>query len=144
MMNKRFLSVALLFFTFSFVAAQNDPILGKWYTENNSSIVLLKENNGVISGTIVWLKKTTDEDGQPKKDKKNPKKELRDRDILGLTILTGLEKDGNKWSGGEIYDPNSGNTYRCEAHLDGDALKVRGYMGISLIGRTTAWRKAEK
>lgn len=90
----------------------------------------------------MWLKNKTDENGQPKKDRRNPKKELRARELLGLIILTGLKKDGDKWSGGEIYDPNSGNTYRCEARLEGDILKIRGYIGVSLIGRTTSWRRA--
>lgn len=142
MIQKIVFIASFIFLNSLWAQAQSNSIHGRWYTENDASIILLEEINGAIAGTIVWLKRTHDETGNPKTDKQNPKKELKDRPILGLTILKGLKKDGKKWAGGEIYDPNSGNTYKCEAHLDGDVLKVRGYIGVSLIGRTTLWRRA--
>jgi uncharacterized protein (DUF2147 family) len=66
--------------------------------------------------------------------------------MLGLVILTGMKqspKDPLFWSGGQIVDPESGKTYKCNITLspDGKSLKIRGYIGISLIGRTQTWNK---
>ena len=63
--------------------------------------------------------------------------------ILGLNILTGLEKDYEEWSGGTILDPRNGKVYKCYIELINlNKLKVRGYIGISLFGVTTYWQKA--
>ncbi len=62
--------------------------------------------------------------------------------ILGMNILTGLKKDGNEWSGGQILDPKNGKTYKCYIKLTGNnTLKIRGYIGISLFGRTEFWQR---
>jgi uncharacterized protein (DUF2147 family) len=76
----------------------------------------------------------------------NPEPSRRGRNILGLVILRDLrsDQDGN-WSGGRIYDPESGKTYRCEASLDGpDRVRIRGFVGIALLGRTEIWQRAPK
>jgi len=64
-----------------------------------------------------------------------------DKPIIGMTILWGLKKDGDSWAGGEILDPHNGKTYRCKMTLsdDGKSLNVRGFIGISLIGRSQIW-----
>jgi uncharacterized protein (DUF2147 family) len=60
--------------------------------------------------------------------------------VLGLEVLRGLRPAEGGWSGGTIYDPSSGRTYRCEARLDGaDRLRLRGYVGVTWLGRTTRW-----
>jgi uncharacterized protein (DUF2147 family) len=62
---------------------------------------------------------------------------LRDRSILGLEILSGFgSSDGKTWTGGEIYDPDSGKTYHCKLTLSGEVLEIRGFVGIPLFGRT--------
>jgi len=63
------------------------------------------------------------------------------RRMIGLTIITGLHRHDGEWSGGEILDPDSGRIYRCRMNaIDGGRkLKVRGYFGISLLGRTQTW-----
>ncbi len=68
---------------------------------------------------------------------------MRDRLLVGLEIFNGFSYDGDgEWSGGSIYDPNSGKTYSCKLKLvDHDTLKVRGFIGISLIGRTETWKR---
>jgi uncharacterized protein (DUF2147 family) len=69
---------------------------------------------------------------------------LKDKPILGMIILWGLEKDGDSWDGGTILDPQSGSTYRCHVKLASrDALEVRGYVGIPLLGRTQTWKRAQ-
>ena len=133
-----------LSFTFLNALQSNSGITGKWNSENNESVILLEEKNGKINGKIVELKDPNDPDGTPKKDKHNPKPELRDKPIVGLTILTDLKTDGNNtWTGGRIYDPRTGHSYKCEMKLDGDVLKIRGYMGIKMLGKTTTWTRAK-
>lgn len=65
--------------------------------------------------------------------------------ILGMNILTGLTKDGNEWSRGKILDPKNGKEYKCYLQLlDNNTLKLRGYIGISMFGRTAIWKRAKK
>lgn len=63
--------------------------------------------------------------------------------VVGLTIMRNLRQDGDEWKGGSILDPNNGKTYKCKikAENGGTILKVRGYIGFSLIGRTQIWKK---
>ena len=79
------------------------------------------------------------------KDELNPDPELRDRLLLGLTIMDGFTFAGDgKWKSGRIYDPNSGKTYKCKLTLvDANTLELRGYIGISLLGRTETWSRRE-
>ena len=65
--------------------------------------------------------------------------------MIGLTILTGMKKVGDHWGGGQIVDPKSGSTYRCKMTLveGGTRLDVRGFIGVSLFGRTQTWQRVE-
>jgi uncharacterized protein (DUF2147 family) len=65
--------------------------------------------------------------------------------VVGMTILKGFKHDGDAWDGGTILDPKSGNVYSSELRLDdgGQKLLVRGYLGISLLGRTQTWLRAD-
>jgi uncharacterized protein (DUF2147 family) len=66
--------------------------------------------------------------------------ELKNQPILGMKILTGLEKDGNEWSGGKILDPKNGKEYKCYIELkNNNKLKIRGYIGFAAFGRTAYW-----
>jgi len=70
---------------------------------------------------------------------------LKDKPIEGLTIIEGLEWDGSAWTSGKILDPANGKQYSCTLTLENDqTLKVRGYLGISLLGRTQTWYKSSK
>ena len=77
------------------------------------------------------------------RDRYNPDPLLRARPIVGLQVVTGFTREPSAdgvWSGGSIYDPGSGKTYRCQAWLDGpDRLELRGYVGLPIFGRTTHW-----
>lgn len=140
--------LALMVSGFTSLKAQNpaDRIIGKWYTEENKSLIEIYKQGDKYFGKMVWLKTPNREDGSPKLDDKNPEPKLQKRPLLGLVILSDLEFDeDNEWEDGEIYDPESGNTYSCYIELiDNNTIHMRGYIGFSLFGRTTTWiRKTE-
>ena len=99
-----------------------------------------------LCGRIAWLGRPLDENGQERRDGLNPDPALRDRPVLGLQILRDVGAVPDRkgaYRGGRIYDPESGKTYRCTLRLDDDGrLRFRGYVGISLFGRTTIWTRA--
>lgn len=128
--------------------APGDPLspVGTWKTiddKTNEPKSLLKiwEKDGVLYGQIVKLFDPSEEN--PKCDKCDGA--LRDQPVIGMTIMRGLRRDGDEWNGGTIIDPESGNTYRCLVQvLDGGGrLKVRGYVGFSLLGRTQYWYRVK-
>jgi glucans biosynthesis protein C len=123
-------------------AAAASPI-GRWYAEGGAAQVDVAPCGEAICARIVWLRSPFDENGCGLTDRSNPDATLQGRPIIGLQILDGLKpaagEDGT-WAGGSIYDPTSGRTYRCTMRLDGsDRLRVRGWFGIELLGRTTTW-----
>jgi len=95
--------------------------------------------SGVIEGS------PNADDDRPDTDEKNPDTALRDRPLTGLELFEGFEYEGKgRWGGGTIYDPNSGKTYRCiVTYVDESTLKVRGYIGVSLLGRTETWTRKQ-
>lgn len=126
--------------------SQADAIVGQWYTDGKESVIEVYKKNNKYYGKIVWMEEPKNEDGTIKRDIENPDEDLRNRPLKGLEIMKGLEYDADdkEWKDGEIYDPENGKTYSCQAELDGrDVLALRGYLGISLIGRTTEWIRKE-
>jgi uncharacterized protein (DUF2147 family) len=127
-------------------AQQNqDDIIGVWLTSGKepAKIEIFKLADKFY-GNIIWLKSPTDKGGQ-RVDAKNPNKAKRATPIIGLQILKGFKFDGDdEWKGGDIYDPESGKTYSSYITLkDKNTLKVRGYVGISLFGRTEIWARVK-
>jgi len=140
--------IAILFafiFTSTIVLAQKpDEIIGKWLNKDKEAHLQIYKKGNKYYGKLAWLKNPNDESGQPKKDSKNPSGELRSRPLLGLEILKGFEYKNGTWEEGTIYDPKSGKTYSCKMTLDGkNKLNVRGYVGISLIGRTEVFTRVD-
>lgn len=126
------------------LAAKTYNIEGYWYNaEKTSKIKIFKTTAGSYAGKIVWLKEPNDAKGNPKVDLENPDPELRSRPLLDMVIIRGLvDKGKNKYANGTIYDPKSGNTYSSKAELTSpNVLKLRGYIGISLMGRTETWTR---
>ena len=120
-----------------------DEILGKWLTEKKDAVVqIFKTSDNKYAGKVIWLEKPLDENGQPIKDKMNPKPELRSRQIMSLIFLGGFEYKNNEWVNGIIYDAESGNTYKAKIALrDKNTLDLRGYVGSPMFGRTTTWTR---
>lgn len=135
------LSVFLLAFITS---SPSDKITGTWQTSGDDwAQIQIYKSGEKFHGKIVKLKNPLDEHGKPKVDDNNPDVSKRSRPAIGLQIISNFTYDGkNEWTGGKIYDPESGDTYKCHLWLDekGD-LNVRGYAGISLIGRTEKWKR---
>lgn len=120
-----------------------DAILGTWLTDEGKALVEIQKCGATFCGTIIWLKEPTNPDGTVKRDDQNPIEAKRDRRILGLEILSDFKyRSDAVWTGGKIYDPENGKTYSCKITLMGDKLKVRGYIGFSLLGRTTIWERS--
>jgi len=136
----------LLFLGMQLSAQEYRPndILGIWFNEEKDAKVEIYESEGKYYGKVVWLKEPNEPDtGLPKLDDENYDPILQKRPIMGLLLMTDFEFDGDdEWDNGEIYDPKSGNTYSCYMKFySEDTLKVRGFIGISWIGRTTYWTR---
>lgn len=128
------------------VTNTQDPnaIVGIWKTGDGNAVVRIYKNEQKYQGKIVWLKEPIDPDtAKAKLDKNNPTQTLQNRPILGLINIWGFRQtEKNVWEEGNIYDPKSGNTYSCTIKMTGpNSLEVRGYIGVSLIGRTDNWTR---
>src|SRR6266851_2164665 len=138
------LATAVLFGCLQSVASAASPV-GLWYAEGGAAEVEIRPCSDGLCGKIIWLRSPIGDDGCELRDDKNPDLNARNRKIVGLEILRDLktaDDEGNEWAGGTIYDPTSGRTYSCRLRMDGtDKLKLRGYLGISLLGRTATWTR---
>ena len=143
---KVMIGAVLIFMTLPSVWAQDaDAILGEWLTEEGKAKVEIYSCEDSYCGKIVSLKEPKNPDGTNKRDINNPDENLRSRTIVGTNILTGLRYEGEgEWEDGEIYDPESGKTYSCRLELeDQNTLEVRGFIGLSLLGRSQTWTRTQ-
>lgn len=142
MKNLLFLTFFTLISTASFA---QDILQGTWYNQEKTSRIQFYKQGDKIFGKIVWLKEPNDKSGKPRTDVENPDAKLKNRPLMGLVFLKNFKQtDSNTWEDGEIYDPKNGKTYSCKMTLvSAKQLDVRGYIGISLIGRTTKFTKAD-
>ena len=149
---KTFIYTTLLSVMFAFATTVNaqvaDDILGDWLNqEGTAKIHIFKATNGKFKGKyygkIIWLKEPT-KNGKPKVDDQNPDVNKRNQEINGLVILNDFtfDSDDKEWADGTIYDPKNGKKYSCTITKSGEKLNVRGYVGISMLGRTAIWTKA--
>jgi uncharacterized protein (DUF2147 family) len=122
------LSILSLGFTASRENSPNDIIGFYWSPKKDAKIEIYLRGQEYF-GKFIWIAK-------PRKDIKNPVKALQSRDVIGLELLTRFTCNNEIYTGGEIYDPETGKTYSCKMSLEDNKLKVRGYIGISLFGRT--------
>ena len=129
--------------------AQADNVLGVWYNQEKTAKIEITKEGEKFFGKIIWLKEPNNPDGKPKLDTKNPDAKLRTQQTLGLAILKnlGYNAKNKKWEGGTIYDPDSGNTYKSYLWFEGDqtnSLNVRGFVGVSVLGRNQIWVRTTK
>lgn len=124
--------------------AQGASPIGTWMTEGGKSHVQISQCGAQLCGRIVWLREPNQPSGQPKVDLKNPDQSKRGQKIVGLQMLWNFNKtsDPNEWDGGRIYNPEDGETYKSTMKLRRDGkLEVRGYVGISLLGKSQYWER---
>ena len=140
---KKQLLYSVLFMIFGLISSHAQTVIGKWKTIDDEtgkqkSVVEIYENDGKIYGKVVEIFDKSKE-GKLCDECEGTKK---GKPIKGMVILEGLKKKGSSWEGGTILDPNSGKVYKCIVALESkDKLKVRGYVGFSLLGRTQYWER---
>ena len=125
-------------------SGSSEGVLGTWATEGGKSHVEIVACGEKLCGSITWLKEPMDDEGKPKHDDNNPDMELQSRPILGLPLLANFiaGTEANVWEDGTIYNPEDGETYSCTMTLlDNATLKVRGYVGLPLFGKTQVWTR---
>nr|WP_315201866.1 DUF2147 domain-containing protein [uncultured Flavobacterium sp.] len=143
-MKKSIIFGLVVFFSIIF-NAQSQTVLGKWKTVDDEtgqakSIVEVYEKAGKIYGKVVEILRA-----DHKKDvcSKCDGAE-KNKPILGMIIINGLEKDDSEYNGGTILDPENGKKYKCYITLESpDKLKLRGYIGLSIMGRTQYWTRVK-
>lgn len=120
----------------------SQDVIGKWTAHDGSSIVEVTVQDGVCSGKIVWMKEAEDKNGKPLLDARNKDKSLRSRPLVGLTVFDSLKQEGNEWKGGNVYDPESGKTYKCKLKVVNGKLHVTGSLGP--FSKTLKWTRSAK
>lgn len=140
---KKLLTLAAFYICLHSLAfAQTLSPLGTWTNQEKEAKFEIYKCGDKLCGKITWLKEPM-RDGKPKTDINNPDKKLQSQPVIGLVFLKGFEYDeDNKWEDGTIYDPKSGKTYSSYMQmLAKDKMEVKGYIGISLIGRSQIWTR---
>ena len=140
--------LAAMLFASAAALAQNTSPVGLWKTIDDETgkpkaLVRITEENGALQGKIEKLFRGPNEEQNPTcvactDSRKN-------QPIVGLTIVSGLKKDGNEYTGGEILDPAKGKVYKSKATLrdGGQKLEVRGYIGAPMFGRSQVWQREQ-
>jgi len=130
--------------------ASDDSPAGRWISIDDKdgkprSVIEIADLPGGLQAKIVQI---YDRPGDnPRHLCRKCKGELKDKPVIGMMVINGLKRDGDQWDGGTILDPGSGNVYSAKLRLidGGQKLEVRGYLGISLFGRSQTWvREASK
>ena len=126
---------------------QSNRIVGFWLTEDrDSQVEIYTKADGKFYGRVVWLEEPLNDAGRPKVDDKNPDKAMHNTPIIGLEVLKDFSYNNTKeeWAGGTIYDPKNGRTYTAYMTLDGNTLRMRGYVyGMRFLGRSSFWTREQ-
>jgi uncharacterized protein (DUF2147 family) len=141
-----FLTLVCALFSLQTAFAQaGDAVLGKWINPSGEGQIQIYKKGNLYFGKLAWLKAPNDDaSGQPKTDKNNPDKTQQSKPLLGLEILKNFKFDGDDvYEDGTKYDPKNGKTYSCKMTINGNKLKIRGFIGISLLGRSETWTRVK-
>lgn len=135
-------SIFMLSALFTFA---QDITKGTWYNAEKTSRVQFYKVGDKLYGKVVWLKEPV-RNGKERTDELNPDVKKRNVPLMGLVFMKNFKQvNAKEWEDGTIYDPNNGKTYSCVMTLESpEKLNVRGYIGISLIGRTSVFTRATK
>jgi uncharacterized protein (DUF2147 family) len=137
------ISLVLLLATAVSAAGDVADVEGTWLSGDGDGWIDIRIEDETLNGYIAGS--PLDVDGEPPRlDTKNPDATMRNRKLTGLRFLHGFhyDPDSDRWTGGSVYDPNSGNTYKGTITLvDINTLKLRGYIGIPLFGRSDVWSR---
>jgi uncharacterized protein (DUF2147 family) len=147
-MKKLILAAIVIICSCTHVFAQNttnaNDVLGIWLSEKKDGKVEIYKQGDKYFGKLIWGKTMFENDGvTSKKDVSNTDTKLKNRNLKDLIILTDFVFDDGVWNGGKIYDPEVGKLYNCAMRLKNNMLKIRGYIGISLFGRTSEWTRIQ-
>ena len=127
--------------------AATDPsgVTGLWLSAKEKVVIELYPCGDELCGDIVWLAKPFRKSGEFKRDKKNPDPSLRDRGWCGIQVINGLEANGKDgWENGKFYYPKMGRSFDLDIELKSDdAIEIRAYLGIPLLGKAETWTRAE-
>lgn len=138
------ITAGLLAFLFAGMAQAAQPggdsIVGIWNTSKGEANIQIYRCGGYYCGKIIWTK------DKPGVDDKNPDPGLKGRPVIGMQMMNSFAFDGKeKWTGGRIYDSDSGKTYSAQITLDSpDRLRLRGYLLVSLLGKSTVWTRVRR
>ena len=133
----KFLAVTILMFLFNttLVHAQKaDDLLGQYWTPKKDGKLEMFKMGNQYFGKLIWGKRK-------RKDFNNPNEALKKRDLVGAVLLKNFSYEDGEYKHGEIYDPTSGKTYSSKMWLSNGDLKVRGFVGVSLLGRTEVFTR---
>lgn len=126
----------MCFWAVAALAENEDGVLGFWRDTTHQAIFEIYKCGEKYCGRVVAAKDL------PIVDEKNPDPALRDRPIIGLDLLNGFSYKGKKWSGGQIYDPETGVTYVGQMSLkDPNTLKLRGKAKGTFFSKTITLRR---
>jgi uncharacterized protein (DUF2147 family) len=136
------LAVLALILLSGMLMADQNLVAGRWLTQERDGWIQISIVGESVEGTIAGAPPDSPSSDR-KFDDRNPDPSLRNRLLDGLTIMTGFDYTGDgKWKNGTVYDPNTGKTYKCSITLiDDNTLKIRGYIGVSLFGRSETWTR---
>jgi hypothetical protein len=133
-----------------FCALASEPrseVAGLW--SGGDSLLLIEEREGTLSARVMALRDAyyredegLGEPGTLRRDDNNPDEAHKGRVVLGLELLSDYEFKGRRWQG-RIYDPGSGNTYSSRMEVEDGRLKMRGYIGVPMLGRTQYFEPVE-
>lgn len=143
-MIRAILTAVLLLAVAAPAIAETPPPTGLWLTEKEGVILRLYEcGAGELCGRTVWLKKPNWKDGSPRLDAENPDPALRERPWCGIEVISGLKRESDdEWDGGKVYDPKTGDTFDFQLKRTDKGVRVRGYLGAPLLGKSEDWTPA--
>jgi uncharacterized protein (DUF2147 family) len=130
--------------TIASAATNPDDVIGIWLNANGQAQIQIYKEGNKYFGKIYWLKEPDNAKGTPKLDANNPDDNLKTKPLLGAVLLRNFVYDDGEWNSGRVYDPQNGKDYKCYIKLkDPKTLSLRGYIGISLLGRTELWTRVK-